>query len=547
MADPLESLPLLTRVKSGLRWRAVRFLNNQALRKMARQVAHAAPAANGQPVAFFNASTRLGSMSLNAAYSLLVSWSLRMEGIPAVHFVCRSGMTRCIHGTDKSHPEHKPPCAECIAQSRANFTAAESDFFDYTPDADFDRHLATLSLPEMENLELDGIPLGPICRSSLRWVMRRYHLQDTPATHQLFREYLRSGWNVARKFADFLNEHDPRALVIFNGIVYPEAIARFLAQRRGIRVVSHEVNMQPFSAYFTEGEATFRSTCLPQDFHLTPMENERFDQYFSKRTRGQFKMAGVAFWKDIQDLDSDFVRQLDQFRQVVPVFTNVIFDTSQEHANVLFENMFVWLDSVLETARQHPDTVFVLRAHPDEARPGKASEESVADWASASGFINLPNTIFIPPDQPLNSYELISRAKFTMIYTSTIGMESSLLGTPVLCAGKAYYNQYAPAAYVPQTRAQYETHLAEFLAAPAPLPVPEEHRVNARNFLYSQLYLSSLSFEAFLEEDGAWPGYVKLKDFPVETLLSRSSVPLRVIRNGILDGTPFLLPRESVM
>ena len=91
-------------------------------------------------------------------------------------------------------------------------------------------------------------------------------------------------------------------------------------------------------------------------------------------------MAGVRFWPEMRGLDEDFLARLAQFKQVVPVFTNVIFDTSQPHSNVVFPHMFAWLDLILELVRAHPETLFVMRAHPDESRPGKASRESVANW-----------------------------------------------------------------------------------------------------------------------------------------------------------------------
>jgi len=53
--------------------------------RTARAVARRAPArAREQPVAFFNASTRLTHLSLNAAFSLLGAWGLRLAGVPAV-------------------------------------------------------------------------------------------------------------------------------------------------------------------------------------------------------------------------------------------------------------------------------------------------------------------------------------------------------------------------------------------------------------------------------------------------------------------------------
>ncbi len=36
---------------------------------------------------------------------------------------------------------------------------------------------------------------------------------------------------------------------------------------------------------------------------------------------------------------------------MVPIFTNVIFDTSQAHANKAFAHMFDWLDATLEVVK----------------------------------------------------------------------------------------------------------------------------------------------------------------------------------------------------
>ncbi len=53
----------------------------------------------------------------------------------------------------------------------------------------------------------------------------------------------------------------------------------------------------------------------------------------------------------LSGLDEAFIAKMDRFKTGRSVFTNVIFDTSQPHANVIFEDMFTWLDDVLKVAR----------------------------------------------------------------------------------------------------------------------------------------------------------------------------------------------------
>jgi hypothetical protein len=281
---------------------------------------------------------------------------------------------------------------------------------------------------------------------------------------------------------------------------------------------------------------------IPDDFQLSPEQNQQLDEYLSKRFKGDFSMAGVTFWPEMNGLDEDFVKRMKAFKQVVPIFTNVIFDTSQPHANVLFPHMFAWLDKVLEVIKAHPETLFIIRAHPDESRPGKASQESVADWVQERDAEALSNLIFINPDDYFSSYEMIQRAKFVMIYNSTIGMEASIMGAPVLCAGKARFTQLETV-FFPKSNAAYMEKL-ERLLSDEDVNAPEEHRINARRFLYYQLYRTSLPFDYYIEPDGVWPGFVRLKEFSWQDLLLENSETMRVISDGILNGKPFLLPEK---
>jgi hypothetical protein len=255
--------------------------------------------------------------------------------------------------------------------------------------------------------------------------------------------------------------------------------------------------------------------------------------------QGNFSMAGVRFWPEMRGLNESFLTKADQFRQVVPVFTNVIFDTSQPHSNVVFSDMFAWLDAVVDIARAHPETLFVIRAHPDESRPGKESRESVTGWVEQRNIRALPNILFVEPQQYFSSYELIQRSKFVMVYNSTIGLEAALMGAPVLCGGKARFTQL-PTVFFPPTPQEFLQQAETFLSA-GTIEIPAEFRRNARRFLYYQLYRTSLPFDEFLEDDGVWQGYVRVKDLDYRAFDPQNAPVLKTVVDGILNGSEFLL------
>jgi hypothetical protein len=537
------------RIKRGL----VRRLNNLKIANMARRVTKLAPAPTGAPVIFFKASTGIDDLSWNSGFHLLASWALRLQGVPVVYFACEAGMSKCVLGTNRDHPQNPPPCRSCVRQSRTLYagvpdhktppsssTTPRADgvtWFNFERDDKLSKAVTGLSVQEMMRFAWEGIPLGALCLPGLRWILRLHHLQEDESTRYLLREYILSAWNTAQKFADLLDQTRPRAVVVFNGQFFPEATARYLAQKRGIRVITHEVGLQPASAYFTDGEATAYPITIPESFEMNAEQNTRLDAYLEKRFQGNFTMAGIKFWPSMQGLDQAFLTKTARFKQTVPVFTNVIFDTSQPHANTVFEDMFAWLDLVLDVIHSYPETLFVIRAHPDELRVRKASRETVAAWVEATGADKEPNVIFVGPQETLSSYELILKSKFVMVYNSTIGLEASIMGAPVLCAGKARFTQY-PTVFFPQTVEEVRRKMKEFLEAKT-IEVPLEFKRNARRFLYYQLFRTSLPFGDYLEPS-VRTTQARLKSFYLDMLSPEKSVAMRAILNGLLEGGDFL-------
>jgi len=499
---------------------------------MGRAVARQAQAdVEQRPVVLFNVSTRLVGLSQNAAFQLLTGWALRLNGVPVVHFVCDRGVQPCVLGTHRDNVRQPPPCDLCTAYSRRVYTGAEVQSFSWRGDPTLQSALDGLTLDELAAFSYRGMPLGALVLPAARWILRRHHLPDDEDHRFLLRQYILSAWNVAQQFGVLLDRVQPQSVVVFNGIMYPEAAARWTAQQRGIRVITHEVAFQPFSAFFTEGQATAYPINIPDDFELTPEQSARLDAYLEQRFQGRFTMAGITFWPEMKGLDEAFLKRAAQFKQIVPVFTNVVFDTSQVHANVVFPHMFAWLDKVLEIIRVHPETLFVIRAHPDEMRPGKESRESVADWVKRHGVDRLPNVVFVDSREYLSSYELIQRSKFVMVYNSSIGLEAALLGIPVLCGGKARYTRY-PVVFFPKTPEDYRRQAEAFLKAER-VAMPPEFRRNARRFLYYQLFRVQISFARFLRPAGL-PGYVWLSSFSTEDI--RRDEEMRRVVRGVLTG-----------
>jgi hypothetical protein len=494
------------------------------------------PAPGAAPVWVFNASTRIHRLSLNGAFGLLTAWSLRAAGVPVRPLVCRAGMEQCTLGTQRLHPDAPPPCRRCTAFSDLLFSGLPEVPLRRPAAADLRMEaLDTLPLAELLRWGRDGMQLGSLILPTLRWVLRRHDLMDDEPTRRLARAYLRSASALANEFDAALALERPRALVVFNGILFPEAVARERARRAGVPVFTHEVGLRPFSAFFSAREATFREVTLDPGDELTETEAHRLDEYLRMRFSGRFSMAGIDFWPEMRTPPAWLEGRLSGFRQAVVVFTNVVFDTSQLHANTLFDSMFEWLEHVRGAIARHPQTLFILRAHPDEDRPGKESQQTVSDWFARSGLAAAPNVVFLGPSEYISSYDLMRRAKLVLVYNSSVGLEASIAGLPVLSAGRARYSQ-VPTVFLPGTRREYGLALRALLEAET-LSVPDAFAAHARRFLYHELFRASLDLSEFLDQEPGFPGMVLLRRFDPRRL--EASEALGAIRAGILAGAPF--------
>ena len=494
----------------------------------------------GGPVWLFNASTRIHRLSLNAAFSLLAGWALRARGHPVRYAVCHSAMTQCVLGALWDRPDSPPPCGPCLSASRKLFPteltlAVERD---KSVLATVGHQIEGLGLAELAGYSFREIPLGELCLPALRWALRRHHLVEDETTLGLYRRFVASAASLSVRFADLMEMERPSALVVFNGIMYPEAVARWVAKRYQVPVVTHEVGLRPYSAFFSHREATFREVQVEEGSRLSVEDRGRLDSYLADRRQGRFSMAGIEFWPKIEGLPVRLETAIAQHDQLVTIFTNVVFDTSQIHANTLYPDMFAWLEDLAGIMEAHPETLFVLRAHPDEDRPGKQSQESVSDWVAAGGLASRRNVVFLPPSEYVSSYALVDRSKFVLVYNSSIGLEASIAGTPVLCAGRARYTQ-VPSVVFPESRAAFEEALERWLGQPR-IDWPAPFIETGRAFLYRELFQASLDLSPFLAPYPEAPGMVVFR--PFEPHVVREDPALEVISQGILGQGPFMMP-----
>jgi len=497
-------------------------------------------ALQGNPIVLMNVSSRITDMSFNAATELLLGWALRLDGQKVIYMKCDHGLPHCHMGTSWQQPYVPPPCKDCQKISNRIYPqhlCREIRKWDKQYDDDLVRWLAVLEKTEvydLKNVCFEDLKLGELVWPSLKWSFRMGNPARDPASAWFMARYIVGAAQLSRDFKGLIGREHPRAVVVFNGISYPEAVISIIARQHGIPVITYETGYLEGSIFFSHEQATKYEVDIPDTFRMGDLQENELSEYLSRRFQGNFTMAGVKFWQDIKGIEPELLNKISAFKQVVPVYTNVIFDTSQEHANASFNNMFEWLESTMQITRDYPDTLFIVRAHPDEARDNKTSREPVSQWMQDNGWLMNKNIHFIGPSDYVSSYELIKLAKFVLIYNSRIGLEAAMLGKTVVSGGLTGY-QNSGAVIFPDRPETYKKQTIELLVADS-IAEDAQRIINARRHYYYTMFCSCMRLGSYL---GTAPSVSKLGFTDINKITPKNSKEIDIILRGILDNQPF--------
>jgi hypothetical protein len=153
---------------------------------------------------------------------------------------------------------------------------------------------------------------------------------------------------------------------------------------------------------------------------------------------------------------------LDPQRPVALLATNVVGDSLALGRQIFTRGMADWLSYTVRYFAERPQAQLVVRVHPGELLgAGHPSVEIVR-----STLPQLPeHVILIPPDSPVNTYDLIEVAHLGLVYTTTVGMEMAMSGLPVIVSGRTHYRGKG-FTHDPETIDGYRQALDHLLAQP---------------------------------------------------------------------------------
>jgi hypothetical protein len=287
-------------------------------------------------------------------------------------------------------------------------------------------------------IEHDEDPeLSRLAKLNLVWA-RRGEMRGGDGTKYLERTG-RQLLKTMQRVTTFLDEHSFDCILIPGGVHGNSGIWTAAARRHGIRCASFDSGGRGLLTVATDGVACQLSD-IPRAFGLLKRELESTKE-------GAFVNDAAAgeLQRRMQGIDR-FSSQLAETAAVDPalegsvlIALNSSWDSAALGLHRVFEDGVQWIVETTRFILDNSDARIIVRQHPAERFPGGRSTDDYRRLLRET-FGHHPRIRFIAAEDPVNSYELVEKARIVIVHTSTIGVEAALRGKIVVTGSASYYS-----------------------------------------------------------------------------------------------------------
>ncbi|MEK6256404.1 MAG: hypothetical protein N2C13_03680 [Chloroflexota bacterium] len=278
---------------------------------------------------------------------------------------------------------------------------------------------------------------------TVRDVQYTEQVEDIDDNGDLFALRHRRNLSAAKIAFQWMQNNHPDVLLTPNGMILEFGAIYEVAKHLGIPVVSYEFGEQRERIWFSQGASVMLQDTdeiweAKKDQPFGEEELVKIRELFEARQGATLWQNFSRKWQESSSEGGKSVRDklnLDD-RPVVLLAANVIGDSLTLGRQVFSESMTEWVTRTLDYFKDKPNVQFILRTHPGERYMAGPSLEIKARQAIPE----LPeNFRIVGPENPINTYDLISIADLGLVYTTTVGLEMAMSAVPVIVAGNTHY------------------------------------------------------------------------------------------------------------
>jgi hypothetical protein len=241
----------------------------------------------------------------------------------------------------------------------------------------------------------------------------------------------------------WLMAHKPDVVIVPNGTIQEMGVVYRVARHLNLPTVTFEFSDQRERIWLAQD-----SEIMQHDTGAVwaarghePLDENKIQQLrdlYAARIDAKTWKNFSRQWQETPTQGGESVRKklkLDD-RPLILLATNVLGDSLTLGRQVFSKSMAEWIEKTVCYFAERQDVQLVIRVHPGEVLTHGTSMVDVIKAALGE----IPAHIhLIEPDEKINTYDILDIADLGLVYSTTVGLEMSMRGIPVIVAGQTHY------------------------------------------------------------------------------------------------------------
>jgi len=241
----------------------------------------------------------------------------------------------------------------------------------------------------------------------------------------------------------YLEQHQPDVVIVPNGTIQEMGIVHRVARILTLPTVTFEFSDQREHIWVAQNSEIMQhdTNDLWAARSKAPLDEAKLNQLsdlFAARINAKTWKNFARQWQEVPTQGGKAVKNqlnLDE-RPVVLMATNVLGDSLTLGRQVFSKSMAEWVEKTVQYFAERLDVQLVIRVHPGEVLTHGTSMVDVIRAA----LVEIPAHIhLVEPQEKINTYDILDITTLGLVYSTTVGLEMSLRGIPVIVAGQTHY------------------------------------------------------------------------------------------------------------
>jgi hypothetical protein len=502
----------------------------------------------------------VGGYGAGSVFESMLAIALTLRGANIHTLLCDRALPGCQRAeyTDVPDPrvlvEYRLPerlCDTCFATGRYNFAPLGltdhrvSGLATRTEKLEARRIATEIPLEQIRSFVWDGLDLGDHAYAGALRYFARGDLEAEPHGEPVLRRYLEASLLMATASRRLIQREGIEIAAFNHGLYVPQGVLGEVCRSVGVRVANWNPAYRTSCFIFSHGD-TYHHTLMaePTDAWEGMAWSSELEEQIQIYLKSRWSGSRDWIWFH-DEPDEDFAAYareagLDLKKPTVALLTNVMWDAQLHYPANAFPSMLAWVLQTVEYFKGRPDLQLLIRVHPAEIRGTARSRQPLVPEIEAAYPDLPPNVFVIPPESQISTYAAVAGANAAIIYGTKTGVELTSAGIPTIVAGEAWIRNKG----ITLDASSPDDYFRILDTLPLAARMPAEQVERARKYAFHFFFRRMIPVPCMVPTKAVPPFKVAIDS--LEELLPGRQPGLDVICDGILQGTPFIYPAETL-